>query len=145
MNDTILRFGYPDTLIAEYRHWLVLLRPAQPTLGALVLASSSDARRFSDLSPPAFAELGRVVADIEQALGAAVRYDKINYLMLMMVDPHVHWHVVPRYDGVREAEGLAIADTGWPKLPQLGDALALDPARIAALREWLRSHWPALG
>ena len=145
MNDTILRFGYPDTLIAEYRHWLVLLRPAQPTLGALVLASTSEERRFSALPPEAFGELGQAVADIERVLGEAVRYDRINYLMLMMVDPHVHWHVIPRYDGVREAEGIEIADAGWPKLPQLGEALALGPQQIASLGDWLRAQWPRRG
>ena len=145
MNDTILRFGYPATLVAEYGHWLVLLRPAQPTLGALVLASTSAALRFSDLVPAAFAELGTVVVDIERALAAAVRYDRINYLMLMMVDPHVHWHVLPRYEGSREAAGLAVADAGWPKLPELGGAVALDPAQTEALVAWLRAQWPGQG
>src|SRR5690606_24257005 len=42
MNATIAKFGHPATLIAEYAHWVVLLRPAQPTLGALVLAAKSD-------------------------------------------------------------------------------------------------------
>ena len=145
MNETILRFGYPATLVAQYEHWLVLLRPAQPTLGSLVLASTSEAHRFSDLSPAAFSALGQAVADIEHALGAAVRYDKLNYLMLMMVDPHVHWHVIPRYAGTREAEGMGLADAGWPKLPQLGEALMLERDQVARLRDWLRSHWPARG
>src|SRR3546814_20848874 len=43
MNETIVKFGHPATLIAEYEHWVVLLRPAQPTLGALILAAKSDA------------------------------------------------------------------------------------------------------
>lgn len=145
MNETILRFGYPETLVARYEHWLVLLRPAQPTLGSLVLASASEARRFSGLPAPAFAELGEAVADIEHALAAAVRYERINYLMLMMVDPHVHWHVIPRYQGNREAKGISLADSGWPKLPQLGEALSLDEAQVASLGEWLRAHWPARG
>lgn len=33
MNETIARFGYPATLVREFDHWLVLARPAQPTLG----------------------------------------------------------------------------------------------------------------
>ena len=142
MNETILRFGYPETLIARYEHWVVLLRPAQPTLGALVLASTSEALRFSDLPPEAFAELRLAVGDIETALEAAVRYERINYLMLMMVDPHVHWHVLPRYEGSREAEGIKVADAGWPKAPQLGEAIALEPEQIASLGGWLRGHWP---
>jgi len=142
MNETILRFGYPDTLVADYRHWLVLLRPQQPTLGSLVLAARGDFTAFSDLPAEAFAELQRAVSDTETVLRGAVDYAKINYLMLMMVDPHVHMHVIPRYDGVREACGLSLADGGWPKLPELGGGVALDPGQIAALREWLRLHWP---
>ena len=62
--------------------------------------------------------------------------------MLMMVDPHVHWHVIPRYEGVREAQGVKVADRGWPKLPLLGEAETLAPRQIDALREFLRMHWP---
>jgi diadenosine tetraphosphate (Ap4A) HIT family hydrolase len=143
MNETIRRFGYPGTLVAEYEHWLVLLRPAQPTLGSLVLAAKSDATAFAELPPAAFAQLGGVIADVEAALGQAVDYSKINYLMLMMVDPHVHFHVIPRYDGSREAEGLTIEDKGWPKTPALGDAANLDEQQIAALVQWVRKSWPS--
>jgi diadenosine tetraphosphate (Ap4A) HIT family hydrolase len=143
MNETITRFGYPHTLVAEYEHWVVLLRPAQPTLGSLVLAAKGDATAFSDLAPAAFQELGTAVSDIERALASAVRYEKINYLALMMVDPNVHFHVLPRYSGERQAAGLSIADTGWPKMPVLGDAVELDPPQIEALVEWLRSEWPS--
>lgn len=142
MNETIRRFGYPATLVAEYDNWLVLLRPAQPTLGSLVLAARSDATAFSDLPAAAFAEMGQVIADIEAALRQAVDYSKVNYMMLMMVDPHVHFHVIPRYEGTREAEGLSIEDKGWPKTPALGEAVTLDERQIAALVAWLRKGWP---
>ena len=143
MNETIRRFGYPATLVAEYEHWLVLLRLAQPTLGSLVLAAKSDATAFADLAPTAFAELGGVIADIEGALSQAVDYAKINYLMLMMVDPHVHFHVIPRYEGSREAEGLTVEDKGWPKTPALGEAVTLDEGQTAALVAWIRKSWPS--
>ncbi|HEY5721496.1 MAG TPA: HIT family protein [Allosphingosinicella sp.] len=139
-NETMRRFGYPNSLVVEYEHWAVLVRPDQPTLGSLVLASTSEARAFSELPPEAFAQLRTAVSDIEAMLAAAVRYEKINYLMLMMVDPHVHWHVIPRYEGSREHGGLSIADSGWPKLPDLGEAVKLDDAQVAALRDWLRSE-----
>lgn len=141
MNETILRFGYPTTLVAEYEHWLVLLRPTQPTLGSLVLAARSDARALSELAPEAFREMGEAVSAIETRLKAAVDYAKINYLALMMVDPNVHFHVLPRYDGERSAAGLTLADTGWPKMPVLGDAVELSPEQIEALVEWLRDGW----
>ena len=143
MNDTILRFGYPATTIAEYRHWIVLLRPEQPTLGSLVLAAKDDAEAFADLPAEAFAELATVTAAIEGVLRGVVGYARINYLMLMMVDRHVHFHVLPRYEGVREAAGITVPDKGWPKAPALGEAVALDDAGIAALAAWLRGRWPA--
>jgi diadenosine tetraphosphate (Ap4A) HIT family hydrolase len=143
MNETIRRFGYPATLIADYEHWLVLLRPAQPTLGSMVLAAKSEATAFSDLDPAAFADLQSAVADIETTLAGAVRYAKINYLMLMMVDHHVHFHVIPRYEGERSACGLAIGDSGWPKTPALGEAVTLAPEQIEAVAEWLRNRWPS--
>jgi diadenosine tetraphosphate (Ap4A) HIT family hydrolase len=143
MNETIRRFGYPATLIAEYEHWLVLLRPAQPTLGSLVLAAKSDATAFSALDPAATAGLQPTVADIERTLKHAVSYERINYLMLMMVDPHVHFHVLPRYEGERSACGLTVPDMGWPKVPALGEAMELDEAQTAALAGWLRSLWPS--
>ena len=142
MNATIKKFGFPATLIREYSHWLVLLRPQQPTLGSLVLAAKSDQTAFAELEPQAFAELKTVTSDIERALGEAVRYERINYLMLMMVDPHVHFHVIPRYEGEREAEGISVPDAGWPKVPDLGSATALEDAQIERLRSWLKGYWP---
>ena len=141
MNETIGKFGHPATLIAEYEHWVVLLRPAQPTLGALVLAAKSDATAFGDLPAEAHAELKIATAAIEAALTQAVGYAKINYLMLMMVDPNVHFHVLPRYDGERSGAGLTVADAGWPAQPDLGQAAKLDDAQIAALTGWLKPYF----
>ena len=141
MNATIEKFGFPATLVAEFEHWVVLLRPAQPTLGALVLAAKSDATAFGDLPAEAHAELKTATAAIEAALGQAVGYAKINYLMLMMVDPHVHFHVLPRYDGERSGAGLSVADAGWPGQPDLGQAVKLDDTQIAALTGWLKPYF----
>ena len=133
MNATIEKFGWPATLIAEFDHWLVLLRPAQPTLGSLVLAARSDATAFAGLPGEAHAELKRVTGAIEAALARFTGYARLNYLMLMMVDPHVHFHVIPRYEGAREWGGVAFPDAGWPAVPQLGEAVKLEPAQREAL------------
>ena len=142
MNDTIRKFGHPATLVREYTHWVVLLRPQQPTAGSLVLAAKSDATAFSDLDSAAFAELAQVIAAIESALKAAVSYERINYLMLMMVDPHVHYHVIPRYDGERRLGGISVPDKGWPKVPDLGAAVALNGEEVERLVRDLSKAWP---
>ncbi|MET0181049.1 MAG: HIT family protein [Novosphingobium sp.] len=139
MNETIRKFGWPATLVREFDHWVVLLRPAQPTLGSLILAAKSDATAFGHLPGAAHAELKPVTAAIETALARAVDYARINYLMLMMVDPHVHFHVIPRYEGGREWNGREFIDVGWPKVPDLGHAVALEGAELAALVTWLKA------
>ena len=140
INATMKTFGYPDTLVREFEHWAVLVRPAQVTLGSLILVSTSDSTAFGDLPAGAHVELAVVLPAIETALRDFVSYEKINYLMLMMVDPHVHFHVLPRYEGRRAWNGLALADTGWPGPPDLKAAQRLDPALLAGLRGELASR-----
>ena len=140
-NETMLKFGYPGSLIREYRHWAVLLRPAQVTLGSLVLAAKSDAAAFGQLPPEAHAELATATREIEATLLAEVGYDKINYLMLMMVDPHVHFHVFPRYPDSKTLEDVTIIDTGWPGPPDLQSALRLDSKLLERLRKRFQQSW----
>ena len=138
MNATIKKFGYPATLVREYRHWVVLIRPAQVTAGSLILAAKSDSTAYGVLPAEAFAEQGVIIAQLERSLRDVVNMDKINYLMLMMVDPHVHFHIIPRYRGTRSFAGLELADHGWPGPPDLKSAVELDSAAIGRAVEAIR-------
>ncbi|HEY9545405.1 MAG TPA: HIT family protein [Solimonas sp.] len=140
-NDTARKFGYPDTLIAEVGPWLLLLRPKQPTLGSLVLVCSEDAKALGDLSANAFSTLRHAVRGCESLLKDFVGYERINYLMLMMVDPDVHYHVIPRYAAPREFAGAPYVDHGWPGPPALDRAVDPDAATRAALIADLRQRW----
>ncbi len=141
MNDTIRAFDYPRTLLREYEHWVVLLRPKQATLGALVLACKGAAKAFPDIPAAAFAELPQATRELEATLRSAFDCDKFNYLMLMMVDPEVHFHVLPRYASDRDLVGAHFTDPGWPKLPDLGHANALTPEQFESLHRHLESRW----
>ena len=140
-NATLVKFGYPATLIGETRCWTVLLRPQQVTLGALVLVCREEATRFGEVSPAGFADLHAAVARLEPMLRDFVGYEKINYLMLMMVDPDVHFHVIPRYDGVRTHLGQAFPDAGGPGPPALGQAGEPEDAVRDGLLRRLRESW----
>lgn len=141
MNATMEKFGYPHTLVSELSHWCVLLRAQQATLGALVLVCKEDVEAFSDISKEAFAELEVATRQIETSLAAFRPYDKINYLMLMMVDPNVHFHVIPRYAAAQEFEGIEFADSGWPAVPVLSVAVSADEALQEKLIASLKSVW----
>jgi diadenosine tetraphosphate (Ap4A) HIT family hydrolase len=141
MNATILSFAYPGSLVREFDHWVVLVRPGQITLGSLVLAAKGDATAYGALPREAFAEQADIVAAIERALAAFTAYEKINYLMLMMVDPNPHFHVIPRYSGTRVWNGVEFPDAGWPKAPQLGSAIELSDEQIHAMAAELMSNF----
>ena len=143
MNETIRRFGYPATLIREYPDWVVLLRPRQATLGALVVACKDDVLRLSDVPLDAFAALKQVAVDVETTLRAEFDCQRINYLMLMMVDPDVHFHVLPRYDGDRAHGGHTFKDAGWPGPPALASHVALSEEEAKALAADFAARWPS--
>lgn len=133
MNATIEKFGFPTTLLREFDHWLLLVRPSQVTLGSLVLAARSDATAYSDLPLEAFAEQAEAISYIEQALTQFTAYERINYLMLMMVDPQVHFHVIPRYSNPRTWNGLEFPDAGWPGPPRLDASVTLEAKELSKL------------
>ncbi len=144
MNVTARKFGYPGSLLAEYDHWLVLLRPAQVTLGSLVLLCKDEAARFGEIGQEASAELQRAASRIERVLAEAFRNDKINYLMLMMVDPDVHSHVLPRYQSERVYEGARFRDDAWPGPPEITRSHELASDVLDSLTTDLRSRFGAL-
>ena len=142
MNATMKKFGAPATLIRDYDHWAVLLRPGQVTLGSLVLICKEPVTAFSRISGAAFAELQSITGDIEGVLSRAFAYDKINYLMLMMVDPDVHFHVIPRYAAERTFSGLVFMDHGWPGPPDLSNINVTGTERNNQILTALKTNWP---
>ena len=125
---TLEKFGFPASLVKTYQHWHLLLRPAQPTLGSLILICKENVHQYSDISGAAAVEQALVVSHLETVLRKRFNYSKINYLMLMMVDPAVHFHVIPRYEHPVSFCDNDYPDSGWPGPPNLSGDLALDPA-----------------
>jgi diadenosine tetraphosphate (Ap4A) HIT family hydrolase len=144
-NATEIKFGDPDTRIAQTAHWTVLLRPKQPTLGSLVVVCREPVQQFSAVSAAGFADLQHVVKGVEGMLRQVVDYERINYLMLMMVDPDVHFHVIPRYSESRQHQDVAYPDAGWPGPPQLEPSIVPDADARAKLLARLRGAWVAAG
>jgi diadenosine tetraphosphate (Ap4A) HIT family hydrolase len=57
--------------------------------------------------------------------------------MLMMVDPLVHFHVVPRYQAPRAFQGTDWVDKNWGRFPDLAGP-EITPALAQALLLQLR-------
>ncbi len=137
------KFGAPASCIRHYQHWSVMLRPAQVTLGALVLVAFEPVNTFSDLSSASFAELKIVTRDIEASLKNTFSYNKLNYLMLMMVDPDVHFHVIPRYAGTKQFAEQEFIDAGWPGPPDLEQINPTDDPLNRMILDSLLENWNA--
>ena len=134
--DIFEKFGGEASRYVSNDHWVVQVRPRQCTLGASVLIARRHALSLSGLSGPELAAFGAAVDELERRLRAAFGYDKINYLMLMMVDSHLHFHVLPRYAKTRSFGGFEWPDPGWPKRPELEGGTS-DPQAVEAVRRAL--------
>ena len=96
-----------------------------------MLCAKSEAESFGALDPEAFAELAEIVPAIEQALKRFCDYERINYLMLMMVDPQRSFPRLPALFGAAQfSTTRRFPDSGWPGPPDLKSAIALDSADI---------------
>jgi len=144
MNSTILTFDYPDSLIKQYNHWVILLRPKQTTLGSLILAYVPDVEKMSGVSEEGFLELGNVVKEVETVLNDLFQYDKINYLTLMMVDKNVHMHIIPRYAASQTYLNTSYIDKGWPGVPDLSYSTSLNDQEKRVLLEQIKNSFDSL-
>jgi diadenosine tetraphosphate (Ap4A) HIT family hydrolase len=124
------KFRVTELLILETEFWTWSVRPAQPTLGAGILALKRLALRMGEVTAEEMADLANVVHQAESRLARCFRHQIMNYLALMMVDHHVHFHALPRYDGPRDFAGRRWVDAGWPALPAFGDAQHADAADL---------------
>ena len=82
----------------------------------------------------------RAVMELEATLrGQPFGASKINYLMLMMRDPQVHYHVLPRYLEDREFDGVIFSDEPGP--PVLSRVARLGGHTLAKLQRLLIDNW----
>jgi diadenosine tetraphosphate (Ap4A) HIT family hydrolase len=115
------KFRLADLTILRMEHWTWSVRPVHSTLGSSILSLNRFCARFGDITTEEASEIGSAAREIERRLGGTFKPEKINYLMLMMVDAHLHFHVIPRYSSPREFGDVRWVDAGWPAFPSLGD------------------------
>jgi diadenosine tetraphosphate (Ap4A) HIT family hydrolase len=63
--------------------------------------------------------------------------------MLMMVDPDVHFHVIPRYPSRSRSKACRSPTPAGPVRRRSAQPTATDAAGNAALTERLKTLWPA--
>lgn len=134
------KFRVDELLIFRSRHWSWSVRPVHSTLGAGVLSLNRYCEAMADLSEGEGADLSLICRVLERALHRFTAPDRMNYVMLMMVDSHLHFHVLPRYEQDKEFGGRTWHDNGWPALPAMADNPEVASATLSAIRESLRAN-----
>ena len=132
-------FGGSANIWLENEYWVVLVRPKQVTLGASVVMPKRSLLSIGELSDEELLAFGSACKKLEERLQSRFAFEKINYLMLAMKDPLLHFHVIPRYSQPREFAGRVWADVAWPKAPDMA-AFFDDAAIVAAVHERLTSN-----
>ena len=82
---------------------------------------------FSDLAEADQLLCLRAVSAVERVLRERLQPSKVNLAALGNMVPHLHWHVIARFDW----------DARWPAPVWAAPQRASDDARLAALRERL--------
>lgn len=133
------RFRLEELKLFETKHWVWSLRPVQATLGSGVLSLKRPCSEFSQLEEEEFRDLKAIVKIIEQTLSRTFDYDVINYLMLMMVDKHVHFHVIPRYASSIEMFETVWHDKCWPGAHDLAGKVE-EPLVLKKVCEFIKTN-----
>jgi diadenosine tetraphosphate (Ap4A) HIT family hydrolase len=139
LTDFRKKFKTEELKIFETDHWLWSLRPHQSTLGAGILSLKRECATFGELMPEEYMDLNNMIKVIEGTLKQLFNYDIMNYLMLMMVDKQVHYHVIPRYQKDVELFENVWRDVSWPGIPNLaGDTLGKE--KLIKISSYIKSN-----
>lgn len=134
-------FRLDELTVVDGAHWVVSVRPGQLTLGSLVVSSRAGLVDFAALDADAGAALAAAFGDVERAARELFGAVRVNFVALMMKDPVVHFHALPRYDRDVERYGRVWQDADWPGPPTFGPAPTPDEV-LASLATDLRAALP---
>lgn len=143
MNDKLIgfreKFKIEELTIYESEYWIWSLRPHQPTIGAGILSLKRPCERFSSLKAEEYCDLNNIVKVIEGSLKHMFNFNIMNYLMLMMIDKQVHYHVIPRYKKEVEVFDTIWSDKAWPGVPDLAGE-NLDMNKLVNITSYIKSN-----
>ncbi len=112
--DGVARAGRTEhpLLIAELDATVMLLHEHQPLTGWSVLVLKEHAEHLDLLADDVLARVQRDMVHAARAVRAATGCVRVNYACLGNVEPHVHWHVIPRFAPPMDPEPRA---TVWTR------------------------------
>ena len=139
IKNTLSKFGFPNTLLYENKYWYILLRPDQITFCSMVLISKNEKNNYiSKLNVSEQAEMFLAIQKIEEVTFNVIKCNKINYLALMMVDPYVHFHILPRFKKPVDYNNIDFIDPGYPGVADLAYKTQLTETEFSDLVKYAK-------
>ena len=97
-----IRAGKAPNLIAELDNSYVVLGDAQFYRGYCILLAKHHAHELFELPREEARALSDELRSVAKAIYTVVNPLKLNYECLGNLEPHVHWHLFPRYESEDE-------------------------------------------
>ena len=110
----------------------------QATLGRVFFALNRHETDVAALADAEVLSLWAFVRETKAALSALFVPDHFNYMFLMNLTPHVHFHIFPRYAQPREFHGQTFTDSFYGDHYDPTESRALDAETEEALVTALR-------
>lgn len=92
-------------------------------------------KEMTDLAPAQRAQMMKVVFAVELAIREMFNPDKINLASLGNKTPHLHWHVIPRFEDDKH-----FPNSHWGDAVRATKAIALDESNIHLLTKAVSTH-----
>lgn len=138
------KFRVGQLRVASVEGWNISVRPAQVTLGSLVVSSAMETASFRDLSLENAAALGRVFSAVEAALDRCFAPVLNHFMGIMLVDRRLHFHVFPRYQQPVDFAGEVWTDQCYPGPLASLEGVPLQPAQETQLVNSLSSTFSSI-
>lgn len=92
-------------------------------------------KEMTDLIPIDRARMMKTVFAVETAILEVIQPDKINLASLGNKTPHLHWHIVPRFEIDKH-----FPNSHWGTPTREANTHALDRATIKSLADKIKAH-----
>lgn len=92
-------------------------------------------KEMTDLAPAQRARMMKTVFAVETAIREMFNPDKINLASLGNKTPHLHWHIIPRFENDKH-----FPNSHWGEVVRDSNASALDTAATALLMQKIKAH-----
>jgi diadenosine tetraphosphate (Ap4A) HIT family hydrolase len=126
------------------RHWIVRHHPLPaPLVGWTFLCAVRHVQGPADFSDAEAEGFGLALRTVSHAIRAITGCDRVYSIAFGQGAPHLHVHLIPRFDAVEATRAWQVAD--WYRAVERGEQSPADPAAVTdfvtRLREILaKSH-----